>query len=37
MKLLLGFFATSVAWCGIAGSVISWDVVSGVGFQLVVR
>ena len=25
MKLLLGFVATSVAWCGIAGSVISWD------------
>ncbi len=25
MKLLLGFVATSVAWCAIAGSVISWD------------
>ena len=25
MKLLLGFIATSVAWCAIAGSVISWD------------
>ena len=37
MKLFLGFVAISMAWCGIAGSVISWDVVSGVGFQLVVR
>ena len=25
MKLLLGFVATCVAWCAIAGSVISWD------------
>ena len=25
MKLLLGFIATSVAWCAFAGSVISWD------------
>ena len=25
MKLLLGFVVTSVAWCAIAGSVISWD------------
>ena len=26
MKLLLGFVVTSVAWCAIAGNVISWDV-----------
>ena len=25
MKQLLGFVVTSVAWCAIAGSVISWD------------
>ena len=25
MKFLLGFVATSVAWCAFAGSVISWD------------